>query len=147
MTDKNTELIRDIAIDKTVEYVEKLESSNSELKVENSKLENECLRYDRDLKQAEAENAELRKEVEELRECHESELGVCQQHCDVVKEMKARLEKLEEIEGKLLFTAECLEGHAKKEGCKGVFHWINNSASLIRDYVKEMRELEKEEKK
>jgi hypothetical protein len=48
---------------------------------------------------------------------------------------------LKEIEGKLIFTAECLEGHAKKEGCKGVFHWINNSASMIRGYVKEMQEL------
>lgn len=36
----------------------------------------------------------LEAENERLRECHESELGVCQQHCDVVLHLEAENERL-----------------------------------------------------
>jgi chromosome segregation ATPase len=83
MTDKKLTLDYD---DK--DRIRLLESSNSELR-ENFKLN--ILR----LAEKESENAELEKEIEELRNCHESELGVCYQYCDRIKELKARWEKLE----------------------------------------------------
>jgi hypothetical protein len=35
-----------------------------------------------------AENQKLREENSKLRACHESELGVCEQHCDVVGKLR-----------------------------------------------------------
>ena len=42
---------------------------------------------------------QLQAENKELRACHESELGVCQQHCDIVKNLEAEKEKFKKLLG------------------------------------------------
>ena len=37
---------------------------------------------------------QLKKERKELRDCHEAELGVCQNFCDVIKEKDKEIKKL-----------------------------------------------------
>ena len=38
----------------------------------------------------------MQEEIDRLRAVHESEMGVCEQHCEVVKALRARVKELEE---------------------------------------------------
>jgi hypothetical protein len=56
---------------------------------------------------------------------------------------------IEKIDGKLhdiLFTAECLEKHAKDMKFKKRWHYVNNSVQCLREYVKGIRRLLKDAK-
>jgi hypothetical protein len=66
------------------------------------------------VKELESENKRLKKENEELRNCHEAELGVCYQYCDKIiklkKELQNRKDNFDLDKGvQLLRTAEVLE--------------------------------------
>jgi hypothetical protein len=50
---------------------------------------------------------DLMKENTELRACHEAELGVCQNHCDIVKEQEEHIK--------------LLQGELKRRGIQVIF--------------------------